>query len=81
MKNIYLIYACMYLHLESGHLSVLYDLLGDLCQLVESLVVAEEIGSGNGLSKWTNPGVWWPGVVSNHYWLNEQVRISLEVFD
>jgi len=66
---------------EPGHLSVLCGLLGDFCQLVESLVIAEEVGSGVGLSKWTNPDVWWPGAVSNHYWLDEQVRISLEVFD
>ena len=56
-------------------------MLGDFCQLMESLVVAEEVGSGAGLSKQTNPDVWWPRAVSNHYWLNEQVRISLEVFD
>ena len=71
----------MYLHPEPGHLSVLCGLLGDFCQLVESLVVAEEARSGASLSKWTNPDVWWPRVVSNHCWLNEQVRISLEVFD
>ena len=61
----------MYLHPESGHPSVLCGLLGDFCQLVESLVIAEELGSGTGLSKLTNPDVWWPGVVPNHYWLNE----------
>ena len=71
----------MYLHPEPGHLSVLFGLLGDFCQLVESLVVAEEVGSGVGLSKQTNPNVCWPRAVSNHCWLNEQVRISLEVFD
>ena len=71
----------MYLHPEPGHLSVLCDLLGDFCQLVESLVVVEEVGSGVGLSKQTKPDVCWPGAVSNHYWLNEQVRISLEAFD
>ena len=56
-------------------------MLGDFCQLMESLVVAEKVGSGAGLSKQTNPDVWWPGAVSNHCWLNEHVRISLEVFD
>ena len=71
----------MYLHPEPGHLTVLYGLLGDFCQLMESLVVAEEVGSGAGLSKWTNPDVWWPRAISNQCWLNEQVRISLEVFD
>ena len=71
----------MYLQPESSHLSVLCGLLGDFCQLVESLVVAEEVGSGAGLSKRTNPDVWWLGTVSNHCWLNEQVRISFEVFD
>ena len=48
----------MYLHSEPGHLSVLCGLLGDLCQLVASLVVAEEVVSGAGLNKWTNPDVW-----------------------
>ena len=38
----------MYLHPEPGHLSVLCGLLGDFCQLVKSLVVAEEIGNGTG---------------------------------
>jgi len=71
----------MYLHPEPNHLSVLCGLLGNFCQLVESLVVTEEVGSGAGLSKRTNPDVWWPRVVSNHYWQNEQVGISLEVFD
>ena len=61
----------MYLHPEPGHLTVLCGLLGDICQLVESLVVAEEDRSGAGLSKWTNPDVWWPRAVSNHCWLNE----------
>ena len=71
----------MYLQPESGHLSVLCGLLGDFCQLMESLLIAEEVGSGAGLSKWTNHDVWWPRAVSNHCWLNEQVRISHEVFD
>ena len=71
----------MYLQPESSHLSVLCGLFGDFCQLMESLVVVEEVGSGAGRSKQTNLDVWWPGAVSNHYWLNEQVRISLEAFD
>ena len=41
----------MYLHPKPDNLSVLCGLLGDFCQLVESLVVAEEVGSGAGLSK------------------------------
>ena len=60
---------------------MLCGLLDNFCQLMESLVVAEEVGSGACLSKLTNPDVWWPRVVSNHYWLNEQVRISLEIID
>ena len=36
----------MYLHPEPGHLSVLCGLLGDFCQLMKSLVVAEEDGNG-----------------------------------
>jgi len=66
----------MYLHPEPGHLNVLCGLLSDFCQLVESLVVAEEVGSGAGLSKRTNPDIWWPRAVSNHCLLNEKVRIS-----
>jgi len=38
----------MYLHPEPGYLSVLCGLLGDFCQLVKSLVVAEEVGNGTG---------------------------------
>ena len=45
----------MYLHSEPGHLSVLCGLLGDLCQLVASLVVAKEVGSDGGLDKRMNP--------------------------
>ena len=60
----------MYLHSEPGHLSVLYGLLNDLCQLVASLVFAEEVGSGAGLNKHINPDVWWPRAVSNHCWSN-----------
>ena len=48
----------MYLHPKPGHLSVLCGLLSDFCQLMESLVVTEEVGSGTGLSKWINPDVW-----------------------
>ena len=60
----------MYLHSEPGHLSVLCGLLDDLCQLVASLVVAEEVRSGVGLNKQANPNVWWPQAVSNHCWSN-----------
>jgi len=60
----------MYLHSKPGHLSVLCGLLGDLCQLVASLVIAEEVGSGAGLNKQTNPDVWWPRAVSDHCWSN-----------
>ena len=41
----------MYLHPKPSHLSVLCGLLSNFCQLMESLVVAEEVGSGAGLSK------------------------------
>ena len=41
----------MYIHSEPSLLIVLYGLLCDLCQLVASLVVAEEVGSGAGLNK------------------------------
>ena len=60
----------MYLHSKAGHLSVLCGLFADLCQLVASLVVAEEVESGAGLNKRTNPDVWWPRVVSNLCWSN-----------
>ena len=60
----------MYLHSGPGHLSVLCGLLSDLCQLVASLVFAEEVRSGASLNKWTNPDVWWPQAVSNHCWSN-----------
>jgi len=45
-------------------------LLSDLCQLMSSLVVVEEVGSGAGLNKQTNLDVWWPQAVSNHCWSN-----------
>ena len=51
----------MYIHSEPSLLIVLYGLLCDLCQLVASLVVAEEVESGAGLNKRTNP---------NHSWSN-----------
>jgi len=56
----------MYLHSKPGHLSVLCGLLDDLCQLMASLVVAEEVESGASLNKRANPDVWWPRAVSNH---------------
>ena len=60
----------MYLHSEPDHLSVHCGLLSDLCQLMSSLVVVEEVGSGAGLNKQTNLDVWWPQAVSNHCWSN-----------
>ena len=36
----------MYLHPEPDHLGVLCGLLSDFCQLMKSLVVAKEVGSG-----------------------------------